>query len=271
MQSSRGFALRISVIVFGVILLFILFLSNKTNIGGKSQKISGSDNGSSQVLPPLSPEEKTDKWIALVEKDGNKNTAVLDSLIAHLASRRRFDYALKYTERKMQPDSLPALMLDASEFALKASQMEIIAKDSLLSGGFISKAISYAEKVLRKDSLNEKALLTKGRAYLISGSQENLMKGILGIRKVTEINPKNAEAQFEMGINSLVSGQNEKAEARFEKVIELEPQNWEAMYQLGVAKAALGKKEEAISLWQKAEKSTSDAELKQKLKSLLNP
>lgn len=272
MQSNRGTILRGGVIAGGLLLLSILFFSDKTHLTGKNQTIeSEKTQKGTASLPALAPDEKTDKWIKIVEEKGNAKVEILDSLINHLVSRRRFDYALKYAEMKMSSDSSVNIQFQAGELALNATKMETIAKDSVLSGQFSQKSIAYLEKVLSKDSLNEKALISLGMAYLASGKPENSMRGILTIRKVTEINPDNTEAQFQLGLRSLQTGQFEKAETRFAKVMSLAPENWEAKYHLGVAKSELGKKEEAIKLWQEVEKGTKDAELKQKVKLLLNP
>ncbi|MBX7241232.1 MAG: tetratricopeptide repeat protein [Bacteroidia bacterium] len=273
MQSNRGAILRGGVIAGGILLFSVLFFSDKTHLTGKNQTLESEQSQKGNVsLPALAPDEKTDKWIKIVEEEkGKVNTAILDSLVNHLVSRRRFDYALKYAEMKMSTDSSVKVQQQAGELALNAAKMETIAKDSVLSGQFSQKSITYLEKVLSKDSLNEKALISLGMAYLASGKPENSMRGILTIRKVTEINPENVEAQFQLGLRSLQTGQYEKAEARFAKVVSIEPENWEAKYHLGIAKSESGKKEEAIKLWQEVEKGTKDAELKQKVKLLLNP
>ena len=273
MQSNRGTIIRAGVLGGGIVLFSILFFSNKTHLAGKNEHIdSGKAKSESGILPALSPDEKTDKWIKLAESEkGIEKNVILDSLVQNLVSRRRFDYALKYTEEKLVSDSSLKTQLQAGEIAFNATKMEMIAKDSVLSKQFSQKSIQYLQNVVEKDSLNERALLYLGMAYIESGQPQNSMRGILTIRKVTEINPKNAEAQFQMGLRSMQTGQFEKAEGRFAKVVSLQPDNWEANYYLGMAKSELGKKEEAVRLWQSVEKGTKDVELKQKVKLLLNP
>lgn len=274
---DKGNIARGGVVVGGLSLLVLLFFADKTQLKSNKSAMQEAKPTEMQTnkevkLPPLAPDDATQKWIDAAEKaQGKELSLALDSVIARLSARNRFDYALEYAEKKLKLESSLQNQQLAGEIALKATRLDELAKDSVLFRSFSDKSIQYLEAALQKDSLNETTLLNLGMAYVESKQQQNSMKGILTIRKVTEINPKNVVAQMQLGFRSLQTGQFEKAESRFTNALAIDPKNEWARYYLAFAKKQLGKLDEAKKLVNGLDKETKDVELKTKLNELFTP
>lgn len=252
-QHTYGFLLRSVVIGLGAALFALLFFADKTHLSTKNkpsvETTKAGGEATSDNRPALSPDANTDKWIEAAEKAVGKEKLIsLDSVIKYLSARNRYDVAYQYAVEKTRIDSSLNQKLLAGELGLKALNLEFIAKDSVLREQFVTNTTAYLEEVVAKDSTNEQALMALGTAYILSRRQENSMKGILSIRKVTEINPKNVAAQLKLGEFSIQTGQYEKAETRFRNVLELQPQNEYAKLQLALVQQSLGKTAEAKKL-----------------------
>ena len=96
------------------------------------------------------------------------------------------------------------------------------------------------------------------------------MRGILTIRKVVEINPENAEAQFRLGVFSLQTGQFEKAVDRFRKVLDIRPDDNVARLQYAYGLSQLGQNKEAIAALNDVINESGNPELIQQAQSLLS-
>lgn len=252
-QHRYGFLLRSVVIGLGGALFALLFFADKTQLSTKNkpsvETTKAGNEATSDNRPALSPDANTDKWIDAAQKAAGKEKLIaLDSVIKYLSARNRYDVAYQYAVEKTRIDSSLNHKLQAGELGLKALNLEFIAKDSVLREQFVTNTTAYLEEVVAKDSVNEQALMALGTAYILSRRQENSMKGILSIRKVTEINPKNVAAQLKLGEFSIQTGQYEKAETRFRNVLELQPKNEYAKLQLALVQQSLGKTADAKKL-----------------------
>lgn len=252
-DTHSGFLLRSLVIGLGLALFILLFFADKTQLTTKNKPsvegTAGHNVAQQKDRPALSPDVATDTWIEKAAKaEGKDKIIALDSVINLLSARKRFDVAWEYAVEKVRIDSSLHNKLLAGELGTKALSLDFIAKDSVLREQFVQGSTSYLEAVVAKDSINERALMALGTTYILSHRPENSMKGILSIRKVTEINPKNVTAQLKLGEFSIQTGQFEKAEARFRKVLELEPKNEYAKLQLALVQQSLGKTAEAKKL-----------------------
>lgn len=277
---QSGKLARIFVVSGGVLLLGLLFFADKTHLSNKPQAAIENSNANtahdkgngkmSAELPPLSPDKKLDEMReAVTQKTGKEKVTLLDSIISTLKERKRYDYAANYAEMRLTVDnSLEGAML-AGNLSHEATHLEHISQDSVLFRQYADKSIEFYQMALKKDSVSEKVLLALGTAYIESRNPQNSMKGILSIRKVTEINPNNAEASFQLGMFSIQTGQFDKAEARLMKVLELQPKNELAKFQLANVKSQLGKTAEAKKLWEEVLATTTDANLKEQIKNAL--
>lgn len=106
------------------------------------------------------------------------------------------------------------------------------------------KALECFERAKNLDSLNTEIDVYLGIAYTESGS--NPMRGITMLKKIAEENPENFDAQFNLGIFSMQSGQFDKAAERFSKSEKIAPENYEVKLFLADALIQLNREKEAI-------------------------
>ena len=92
---------------------------------------------------------------------------------------------------------------------------------------------------------------------------------LLGLSVVKE-NPEHENAQFNLGVLSIKSGQFEKAIERFEKVLTINPKRNEAQILLGESYMKTGNKEKALENLEKAKKQATDPQLIQEVSSLIS-
>lgn len=256
---------KIAVVLGGVLLFLLVFFADKTQLTNPAAELDGASTKETDQATEMPQDSMLLAWVGRAEQVKDKSQlAVLDSLISKLSSFKRWDLAVKYAEKKLNLSQSVQDQFLLGEVAQKAYQA---AQDEQKLEVFNAKAIKAFEVVLQSDSLNEKARLNLGLAYIESRKQENSMKGILNIRKVTEINPKNAVAQYQLGLFSMQTGQFEKAEKRFEQALEVDKSNEWAKFYLALAKKKLGKQAEVKALLEVLS-ATTNPELKAKLAEL---
>ena len=73
------------------------------------------------------------------------------------------------------------------------------------------------------------------------------MQAIGMLRKVVEIEPEQASANFYLGYYSIMSGQYEKAVGRLETVLRVYPDNSDAHFLMAQAQNGIGDREKAIT------------------------
>jgi tetratricopeptide (TPR) repeat protein len=123
----------------------------------------------------------------------------------------------------------------------------------------ISRAVECLEKAYATDSLNPEVQTNLGVAYTQSGS--NPMKGIGMLRQVVEKNPGNFDAQFNLGVFSMQSGQYDKAIGRFRTAVQLRNDLPEIRLYLSDALSGAGMKPEARKELLELKKLTRDTVL----------
>ena len=96
------------------------------------------------------------------------------------------------------------------------------------------------------------------------------MKGILLLREVVEQDPGHSNAQFNLGVLSVRSGQLDKAIERFEKVLETQPDKVEARYLLGRTLIQLGQGEKGVEQLKQIQKYTSDPQVLEEVNKLIH-
>jgi len=140
--------------------------------------------------------------------------------------------------------------------------------DSALRTRMVAKAISCYDNVLKYNPENLDAKTDLGACYA-EGTNEP-MKGILLLREVVTKNPAHENAQFNLGVLSVRSGQYEKAIERFQKVLEINPARKEMYFMIGKTYAMEGNREKAIENLEKLKKETTDLQLIEQSNSLIN-
>jgi tetratricopeptide (TPR) repeat protein len=142
-----------------------------------------------------------------------------------------------------------------------------ITSDSILRNMFVEKAITTYKKVLEINPENLDAKTDLALCYAEGTS--NPMQGIMMLREVVEKKPEHEMAQYNLGILSLKSGQNEKAIDRFQKVLQINSSNKEARFLLGRTYAMMGKKDLAIENLEMI-KNTDNKRLDDEVNTLIN-
>jgi tetratricopeptide (TPR) repeat protein len=111
-------------------------------------------------------------------------------------------------------------------------------------------AIDLFERAIKLNPNNDDLRIGLGSAYIYGksrgGDPAQTMQGILELVNVVKKDSTNMKAQMMVGVGGLVSGQFDKAIARFLKVVNAQPQNAEAIAYLADAYAGKGNKVEAI-------------------------
>ena len=140
--------------------------------------------------------------------------------------------------------------------------------DSTLRSMMMTKAITCYNNVLTFNPDNLDAKTDLGICYA-EGTREP-MKGIMLLREVVSKNPKHENAQFNLGILSVKSGQYDKAIERFHKVLEINPARKEIYLMIGKAYLMNGNKEKALETLQKLKKETANLQLLEQANSLIS-
>lgn len=125
-----------------------------------------------------------------------------------------------------------------------------------------SEAISLFEKAIVLNPNNDDLKVGLGSCYVFgkgrNGNPQETMKGIQELLGVVRRDSLNMKAQLVLGIGGYVSGQYDKAIARFIKVIEKQSDNVEAIVFLADTYAAQGNKLEAIKWYNISKRYVND-------------
>ena len=120
----------------------------------------------------------------------------------------------------------------------------------------VGNTLKCYKKAVDLDSTNTDNRIRLAGAYMEEGTQP--MNGVLMLLEVVRKDSNNVDAQLMLGRFGLISGQTEKAIARFEKVLYLQPQNSEALFSLAEAYNSKGEKQKAIELLERCKKTVKD-------------
>jgi tetratricopeptide (TPR) repeat protein len=121
--------------------------------------------------------------------------------------------------------------------------------DTLVAKTLVAKAINAYSKALEFNKNSLEAQTGLGVAY-VSGTQ-NPMQGIQMLLAVVKEDPKNLDANMNLGLFSMKSGQFDKAVDRFKTVLTIKELP-EAYFYLGTSYENLGMKKEAINAYEKS-------------------
>ena len=106
------------------------------------------------------------------------------------------------------------------------------------------------ERSLKLNANNDSSKIGLGEVYIYGGVTMP-MQGIGMIREVIAKDPNNIYALMSLGRASLVSGQTEKAIEHFKKVVSLQPHNVEALFRIAEINEQTGNKKEAVEWYTK--------------------
>ena len=128
----------------------------------------------------------------------------------------------------------------------KSLQLLIITLSIGLIYFFYQLPTSVIENKNSKEEI-QKAVSVEQALSLIEGA--NPMEGIFMLRDIVEINPKDTEALYYLGVLSNQTGQYKNAVERFNQLITIDSSDKRAYLQLGISNYNLGDKEKADSLF----------------------
>jgi tetratricopeptide (TPR) repeat protein len=254
--SSSGPAftwLHAVVLLAGGAVFVLLLLADKTQLKGKEQAPAAPmtavtqpppDTAQAVAQPPL---EGSARAAELMQKAAAAS-APLDTIAAaveQMVIEGRPDLAVPLAQRLVAADSSVKNLLVLGALSRNALGQEWVKSDESAYGRFANLAITSLERAEKLTPQDEDVKIELGLSYVESRMQENSMKGIFKLREVLEINPRNAEAAYQLGLLSMDTGQFDKAEARFRSVLEIEPEFTPARYSLALCLEQLGKVQEA--------------------------
>ncbi len=166
-----------------------------------------------------------------------KSSTFADSLARTFLIYNQLDSAVKYAEYILE--------LDTTGLAEMAGDIYYRAFGLVNDGTTAEKYGSRAREIYSQmDSGIDRPDLA-ARAAMTQVTGNNPMVGILKLRELAEEDPGSVEAQYNLGLLSIQSGQFEKAIDRFIKVTELDPTNAEGYFYLGVSYLEMGNDKKA--------------------------
>ena len=184
------------------------------------------------------------------------NLSLMDSLGGRWDAFRKPGIAAHYFEAHARQDESEKNWLNAAYRYFDAFQSTT---DSALQKEMVESAIRCYENVLRINPENLDAKTDLGVCYAEGTS--NPMQGIMMLREVVNKNPEHENAQFNLGVLSMRSGQYEKAAERFQRVLSINPKRKEMYLMAGRAYMLAGNMEKAAENFEKLKKETADAAL----------
>ncbi|MEQ9424190.1 MAG: tetratricopeptide repeat protein [Cyclobacteriaceae bacterium] len=171
-----------------------------------------------------------------------KSITFADSLARTFLVYSELDSAFKYADLMLEIDQSTATSEKSANIYYQAfgfiSDQEKLEKIS-------DKIRQLYGRVLEVDASRDDLEARVAMTY-VSGA--NPMEGIMKLRELVDQNESNIEAQFNLGLLSIQSGQFDRAVERFRKVQQLAPSNMEAIFYLGVSLFENGEQEKAKEL-----------------------
>lgn len=145
--------------------------------------------------------------------------------------------------------------------------------DSLARIFGAQEGVKAFQQLARMDSTNLSYPIHEAVCYIDGLGQ--VMQGVSVLRSVEQKDPDNKEVNLILGRLAVVSGQYDKAIIRLKKVTKLDPTNAEAYFHLAEAYRAVGRKEDAIKSLEQCKLMVKDpafsAQIDAYIKQIKNP
>jgi tetratricopeptide (TPR) repeat protein len=244
-----------------VVLTMALYLAPKKamkSVVAETQPAAGFDFGDLQKYQEAGldagEKQKEQSWLNGIEKDA-ASPALYDSLAMLWDSKKAFALSGWYYERKAGVDKSEASYLSAAYRFFDAYKSAL---DSVVRQAMVDGAIRNYEKVLAMNPDNLDAKTDLGVLYAEATPMP--MKGIQLLQDVVRTDPGHANAQYNLGILSIRSGQYEKAIQRFDNVLKASPGRTDALLLKGRTYAEMGENEKAIETFEQFKAVSTDPE-----------
>ena len=256
---------RTQIIVISIclaLLIAIYFFGNTK----KPVDTSAAPMGQGHAQPQKAAEAETLDIDAYIAEVKSKADPAVQKTIDE--AEKAYDYNVLVTTYKKIDKPLAV-----AYYEVKEAEKENTAKQLLTAGDYNATLLQTApddkarrfladnivtcyKKAVDLDTANTDNRIRLAGAYLQQGAQP--MSGVLILLDVVKRDSNNVDAQLMLGRFGLISGQIDKAIARFEKVLYLQPQNSEALFSLAEAYNNKGDKQKAIELLERCKKTVKD-------------
>lgn len=267
----KGQIFAVAVAIFAIVGMYNLPKSiiNKTNKEklGKAETAKTSDMVASSTK---TISEKDVKKIGVLRnlflntQDVKKSATFADSLAKVFISLQKFDSAMAYADKIV-------LLHQENKNCLKTAGNIAFAIYSAISEPqqaniFAEKARNYYQQYLKTDSTDFEVRNNMAMTYVVSNTP---MQAIMELRKVLAAQPSNEQAQFNLGLLAIQSGQFDKAINRFKTLVDANAKNWKAKYFLATSYLESGKNAEAKALFSDIAENANDISLMEDAKNNL--
>lgn len=269
------FRTRLILVLVTATVVVLIFLLPKVVVQSESELASsGPSPDSTASTDPAGHNEVSESDQAAINNlrrqftlaSGNEKSSIFADSLWNLYSKSgRYDSAAWFAERsasflKTTDSYLRAgnSYYEAYSYALdqdKQNQMGAKARELL------GKALEADPKLYDAKARIAMTLMTSGRPP---------MEGIRMLREVTEDDPENEFALFNLGMLSIQSRQFDRAVEWLTKLVAVNPQHLQGQVFLGMALANTGEKEKAREQFEKARKMTTDQSVIATIDSYLN-
>lgn len=244
---------RIILVIVCALLVVLLFqlpksvVDNEQEIQGATAETETTHADEPHMEAPLELRQKIGEFRTLYGTTAEKEKMAIfaDSLASWYAISGVFDSAAWFSEESASFFNTTESWkktgnnyYQAFTFALDAKKQQVLA----------SKAQEFYNKVLVQ---NPNDFEVKNNLALTYVSSSNPMQGVLMLREVLAVDPKNETALFNLGMLSVQSGQYENAIERLNNLIELYPNHIQGQLLLGVAYMQTGDKAKAKEQFEK--------------------
>ncbi|MDB5281071.1 MAG: hypothetical protein JWO06_146 [Bacteroidota bacterium] len=264
---------QIIVVGFCAVLLVGLYFFGKTNKPKDESKAPVADGGHM----PQGQAQEAPEALNIEAYISDVNLKVTDTLIKK--NIEKFSQSRSYRELIQQYQKLDK-PLAIAYYSIKLAETEHKADAFVGAGDYNSmllqtapdekarkylstNAIDCYRKALDMDTSNTENRIRLAGAYMADGAQP--MQGVGILLDIVRKDSNNVDAQLMLGKFGLISGQIDKAIARFEKILYLQPQNSEALFMLAQAYTNKGEKKKALELLEKCKKTVKDPEAKKEI------
>lgn len=255
-------------VVFGIVILTVLlYFANKKGQPVKREmpKLEANaainlDAYSDSVIKSL--DKNTQLLVTEMNKLNDKPKA-FDSIAALLLNHSVTSSAY-YFEKSAQIKATNLAWKKAGMLYYKATRFD----QPFLKQTLFSKAIACYNQAMQLDTNDLEATTMLGTCYVEGSTQP--MDGIMLLRKVVNKDSTYVDAQVQLGMFAIQSGQMDKALERFNKIIKIKPDYIQAYIYLGQIYADMGKKDQAIEMLELYMKKSNDNVINQQVEQFIN-
>jgi tetratricopeptide (TPR) repeat protein len=255
-------------VVFGIVTLTVLlYFANKK---GKPVKKEMPKPEAASIIDLAS---YSDSIILSLDKESQLKVKELKQLsekskgfdsIANILLSNSVTSSAYFLEKSAALKSTSIAWKKAGMLYYKATRFD----QAYLKQTLFSKAIECYNQAVSIDTNDLEAATMLGTCYVEGSTQP--MDGIMLLRKVVVKDSTYVDAQVQLGMFAIQSGQTDKALDRFNKILKIKPDYIQAYIYLGQIYADMGKKEQAIEMLELYMKKSNDNTINQQVEQFIN-